>query len=92
MRLATHLLRSLVPLGLVGGLVLSAATQVEAAGGLGRQGRPLANLPPQGGVDAPQARAETGASRDDRNAAGTPPSRQIDWRTMLPAVTLRGRA
>jgi hypothetical protein len=92
MRLATHFLRSLVPLGLVGGLMLSVATQGEAVEGRDRGGRPLANIPPEGSVDVPQVRAETGAPHVDRNAASRPPSRHIDWRAMLPAVTLRGRA
>lgn len=92
MRLATHFLRSLVPLGLVGGLVLSAATQGEAVEDQDRRGRPLANIPPQGGVGVPQVRAETGVLHVDRSAASSPLSRHIDWRAMLPAITLRGRA
>ena len=90
MRLTTQFHRSLVSLGLIGGLALLAATHGEAADGRDVQGRPMVSCPVQGGVDASSALAESRASRTEREAGA--PARRIDWRAMLPAVTLRGRA
>ncbi|MCE3001138.1 MAG: hypothetical protein LW860_00365 [Xanthomonadaceae bacterium] len=89
MRLATQFHRSLVSLGLIGVLAALAATQSEAADGAAlRAERAIVNCPVQGGVDASPALA---SSREERSTdAGTP--RRIDWRAMLPAVTLRSRA
>lgn len=92
MRLATQFHRSLVSLGLIGGLALLAATQGEAADGRDLQGRPMVSCPVQGGVDASSALADTRAARESRESDGASPARRIDWRAMLPAVTLRGRA
>lgn len=89
MRLATQFHRSLVSLGLFGVLALLAATQGEAADGSGlRAERPIVNCPVQGGVDASAALAEARVERTE----GSTPVRRIDWRAMLPAVTLRSRA
>ena len=91
MRLATPFPRSLLPLGLIGGLALFAATQGEAADGDAADQRPMVVCPVQGGVDASAALDEARSSRPSREEAAAP-ARRIDWRAMLPAVTLRGRA
>jgi hypothetical protein len=89
MRLATQFHRSLVSLGLFGVLALLAATQGEAADGSPlRAERAIVSCPVQGGVDATAALAEARGTR----ASDAPAARRIDWRAMLPAVTLRGRA
>lgn len=92
MRLATQFHRSLVSLGLIGGLALLAATHGEAADGRDAQGRPMVSCPVQGGVDASSALAEARTAREDREAEAGSPARRIDWRAMLPTVTLRSRA
>ena len=89
MQLATQFQRSLVSLGLLGVLALLVATQGEAAdGGSLRAERPVVSCPVQGGVDASAALVAARPERADDSA----PARRIDWRTMLPAVTLRSRA
>jgi hypothetical protein len=52
----------------------------------------MVSCPVQGGVDASSAVADARAPRDGRESGGASPARRIDWRAMLPAVTLRGRA
>lgn len=89
MRLATQFHRSLVSLGLFGVLALLAATQGEAADGNAlRADRAIVSCSVQGGLDATAALAEARPARD----AEAPAARRIDWRAMLPAVTLRNRA
>ena len=91
MRLATPFPRSLLAAGLIGGLALLAATQGEAADGDPAEPRPMVVCPVQGGVDASATRSDADTSRASREEAAAP-ARRIDWRAMLPAVTLRGRA
>jgi hypothetical protein len=91
MQLATQFHRSLVSLGVFAALALVVATQGEAAEGKDLRGnRVLASCPAQAGVDATDALVETRGAAASATTA-TPP-RRIDWRAMLPAVTLRGRA
>jgi hypothetical protein len=91
MRRATRFHRSLVSLAAFGLMALIGATQGEAADGNSiSSARALAACPVQAGVDA------TGGLSQARDAApptaDATPQRRIDWRAMLPAVTLRSRA
>lgn len=91
MHRATQFQRSLVSLAAFGLMALVVASQGKAADGSSLSGiRALAACPVQAGVDAT---SDLSQARDAAPpTADTTPQRRIDWRAMLPAVTVRSRA
>jgi hypothetical protein len=90
MRLTTQYRRSVLSLALFGALALVAAVQAEAVAEPAPPVLPVVSCPVTGGVDATLATREADDA-DARPDEAVP--RRVDWRSMLPAVTVRaGRA
>jgi hypothetical protein len=90
MRLTTQYRRGVFSLALFGALALVAAVQAEAVAETVPPSLPVVSCPVTGGADATLATREDDAAQA---AAREAAPRRIDWRSMLPTVTVRaGRA